>query len=56
MRAGCFFGSLEAFQRKVKEVYGGTTYEQIYWMAGELAKKILAHEWEVHLGGQIESK
>ena len=50
VRAGCFFGSLEAFQRKVRETHGDTIHEQTYLMASELAQKILAHEWEEHHG------
>lgn len=48
VRTGCFFGSLEDFQSNVGETHGGTIHEQTYFMAGELAKKILAHEWDKH--------
>ena len=41
MRAGCFFGSLDAFIERVKEVHGGTKHEKDYMLAVELAKSVL---------------
>ena len=41
VRAGCFFGTLEEFEKRVHEVHGGTKYEREYMAAIELAKVVL---------------
>ena len=41
VRAGCFFGTLDAFVERVKEVHGGTKHEKDYMLAVELAKSVL---------------
>lgn len=41
VRAGCFFGTLDAFVAKVKDVHAGTRYEREYLAAAELAKIVL---------------
>ena len=41
VRAGCFFGTLDDFVERVKEVHAGTRYEREYLAAVELAKIVL---------------
>ena len=42
VRAGCFFGNVEDFEKRVKEVHAGTKHENEYLLAIELAKIVLA--------------
>lgn len=44
VRAGCFFGTLDEFVARVKEVHIGTRYEREYLAAVELAKIVLGEE------------
>lgn len=44
VRAGCFFGTMDEFIARVKEVHGGTRYEKEYLAAAELAKMVLAED------------
>ena len=38
VRAGCFFGTFDEFENRVKEVHVGTKHEKEYLLAIELAK------------------
>ena len=44
VRAGCFFGTMDEFIKKVRETHGGTRYEKEYLAAAELAKMVLAED------------
>ena len=41
VRAGCFFGTMEEFENRVKEVHKSTKYEKEYMAAIMLAKIVL---------------
>lgn len=47
VRAGCFFGTVDDFIKRVKEVHGGTRYEKEYLAAVDLANIVLADNSEV---------
>ena len=46
VRAGCWFGTFDEFEKRVKEVHAGTVHEKTYLMALELAKVMLDSEVE----------
>ena len=46
VRAGCFFGTLDAFKTQVHKTHRGTIHETTYLMACELAVKLLDEQYE----------
>ena len=44
VRAGCFFGTLDAFRARVREVYVCSPYKYEYLLAAKLAEIVLNNE------------
>lgn len=42
VRAGCWFGTFDEFEARVKDVHGGTRHEKDYLAALSLAKQLLS--------------